>query len=65
MVVEAKNKTVGMVVTLDMYNIIKRVVESLNLISAEYLRLLVIQDLEKRRIITTKLEKLKEEIKNV
>ena len=48
----------------DMKRFVKEIAEAHGISLSEYVRSLIIQDLEKRGFITVKIEKLKEEIRN-
>ncbi|RLG60306.1 hypothetical protein DRN87_04385 [Candidatus Geothermarchaeota archaeon] len=45
--------------------IIEKLAKAMNMKISEFIRYLIIQELERRSIITTKIEKLKEEIRGV
>jgi len=44
--------------------LVKKVAEALGLSLSDYIRYLILKDLEARNIFNTKIEKLKEEIRN-
>jgi len=44
-------------------NVIKRVAEELGLTPSEYIRRLIYEDLDRRSILTTRIQRIKEEIR--
>ena len=57
-----KTKTLGTAVTIEMYELIKKIAKMMDISPSEYLRFLIIQDLERRNFITTKIERIKREV---
>ena len=51
-------------VTVEIRNLVEKVAEAQGLTISEYVRSLIIKDLEEKNIISTKLQKLKEEIRS-
>jgi hypothetical protein len=45
-----------------MYELIKKIADSMNISPSEYLRFLIIQDLEKRSLLTSKIDRIKQEL---
>ena len=60
---KAKVKLVGAHLTEEQKRLVEMVAEAQGLSISEYLRLLILKDLEERNLLTTKIEKIKEGIR--
>ena len=58
-----KTRHVWVRVTPEEREIVEKIAKVMNMNISEFIRYLILQELERRSIITTKIEKLKEEIK--